>query len=74
MVERFSALSPVGNVWVFTVPGLFIKDEMVLTVDEPLHSTAALHVLVAGPLHCPFTVPARTVSHRVRLRGILEIY
>ena len=72
MVERFSALSPVGNVWVFTVPGLFIKDEMVLTVDEPLHSTAALHVLVAGPLHCPLTVPARTVSHRVRLRGILD--
>ena len=68
------AAQPIGDVRVLTVPGLFIKDEMVLTVDEPLHSTAALHVLVAGPLHCPLTVPARTVSHRVRLRGILEIY
>ena len=65
-------LSPVGNVGMFAVPGLFIKDEMVLTGDESLRPRAALHVLVAGSLHGPLTVPAGTVSHRVGLQGFEE--
>ena len=56
----------------FAVPGLFIKDEMVLTGDESLRARAALHVLVAGSLHGPLTVPAGTVSHRVGLEGFKE--
>ena len=71
-VEIFSVFSPVGHVGMFAVPGLFIKDEMVLTGDEPLHATAALHVLVAGSLHGPLPVPARTVSHGVGLHRITE--
>ena len=65
------AAQPVGDVRVLTVPGLFIKDEMVLTGDQSLNATAALHVLVAGSLHGPLTVPARTVSHGVSLHRII---
>ena len=68
-----SVFLPVGNVWVFAVPGLFIKDEMVLTGDESLNATAALHVLVAGSLHGPLTIPARTVSHGVSLPELHNI-
>ena len=68
------AAEPVSDIWVLAVPGLFIKDEMVLTGDQSLNATAALHVLVAGSLHGPLTVPARAVSHgvgliRVNIRG-----
>ena len=72
MAREFSESLPVGHVWVFAVPGLFIKDEMVLTGDESLNATAALHVLVAGSLHGPLTVPARTISHRVGLDRITQ--
>ena len=73
MAREFSESLPVGHVWVFAVPGLFIKDEMVLTGDEPLHSTAALHVLVAGSLHGPLPISARTVSHGVGLNRVLRL-
>ena len=58
---------PVSHVRVVTVTSLLIKDEVVLTGDESLCPTAALHKLVAGPLHRPLAVPPGTVPHRIRL-------
>ena len=46
-----------------TVSGLFIKDEVVLTGDQSLHSAAALHILVTRVLHSPLTIPSGTVAN-----------